>query len=109
MKANPRYPHKVVITRPGESDPFSEDEAAPMLIYEGVCRSYQKEYVSSTGYVMVSKRVLALPVSLTEWMDVPKEKDNVVVDYGCYKEQGIVIDKQPNNLGTDIYWEYGRN
>lgn len=110
--SNPRFPHKVVITRELPFDPLEQIEPSEAkVIYEGVCRSYQKEYVSTMGEVMTSKRVLSLPLTLKEWTAETMifENDLVEVDYGSYKEKGIVVDKQPNNLGTDIYWNYGRN
>lgn len=109
---NPRWPHKVVITRVKEFDPMVDiNLPEPILVYDGKCRSYQKEYVSTTGEVMVSKRVLSLPETIKDWTSetLPLENDLVEVDYGSYKEKGVVVDKQPNNLGTDIYWNYGRN
>ena len=110
--SNPRFPHHVVVTRVMPFDPLTmiEPEEAK-VIYEGKCRSYQKEYVSTTGEVMTSKRVLALPQTLSDWTSktIILENDLVEVDYGSYVERGKVVDKQPNNLGTDIYWEYGRN
>ena len=110
--SNPRFPHKVVITREMPFDPLLDIEPTESkVIYDGVCRSYQKEYVSTTGDVMTSKRVLSLPLKLQDWTSetIILENDLVEVDYGSYKEKGIVVDKQPNNLGTDIYWSYGRN
>ena len=110
--SNPRFPHKVVVTRVLPFDPLEQIEPTEAkVIYEGVCRSYQKEYVSTTGDVMTSKRVLSLPLTLKDWTadTIILENDLVEVDYGSYKEEGIVVDKQPNNLGTDIYWNYGRN
>lgn len=110
--SNPRFPHKVVVTRVLPFDPLEQIEPSEAkVIYEGVCRSYQKEYVSTTGDVMTSKRVLSLPLTLKDWTadTIILENDLVEVDYGSYKEEGIVVDKQPNNLGTDIYWNYGRN
>ena len=108
---NPRFPHKVKIERVVPFDPLINTSQVSETIYEGVCRSYQKEYVSTTGEVMTSKRVLSLPMTLKDWTseNIILENDLVEVDYGSYKEKGIVVDKQPNNLGTDIYWSYGRN
>ena len=110
--SNPRFPHKVEVTRVMPYDPLtmmSPDEVK--VVYEGKCRSYQKEYVSTTGEVMTSKRVISLPMRLQDWTQdtIILENDLVEVDYGSYTEKGKVVDKQPNNLGTDIYWEYGRN
>lgn len=109
--SNPRFPHKVKIERVVPFDPLIHTSQVSETIYEGVCRSYQKEYVSTTGEVMTSKRVLSLPMTLKDWTseNIILENDLVEVDYGSYKERGKVVDKQPNNLGTDIYWEYGRN
>ena len=110
--SNPRWPHKVVVKREVPFDPLVDIEPQEAkVIYEGKCRSYQKEYVSTTGEVMTSKRVLSLPQTLSDWTSetIILENDLVEVDYGSYNEKGIVVDKQPNNLGTDIYWNYGRN
>lgn len=109
---NPRWPHKVKVTRVIPFDPLTMIEPEESkVVYEGKCRSYQKEYVSTTGEVMTSKRVLSLPLTLSDWTSetIILENDLVEVDYGSYVERGKVVDKQPNNLGTDIYWEYGRN
>lgn len=109
---NPRWPHTVKVTRVMPYDPLVDIEPnEAVLIYEGICRSYQKEYVSTTGEVMTSKRVLSLPQTLQDWTSetIILENDLVEVNYGSYVEKGIVVDKQPNNLGTDVYWNYGRN
>lgn len=108
--SNPRWPHTVVISRVREFNPLVDIEIPePIVIYEGKCRSYQKEYVSTAGEVQVSKRILSIPVKNTEWVDVPLENDRVVVNLGSYTEEGRVVDKMPNNFGTEIYWEYDRN
>lgn len=110
--SNPRFPHDVTVTRVLPFDPLTMTEPDEVkVIYQGKCRSYQKEYVSTTGEVMTSKRVLSLPLKLADWTSdtIILENDLVEVNYGSYMERGKVVDKQPNNLGTDIYWEYGRN
>lgn len=110
--SNPRWPHVVKITRTVPFDPLVQIEPEEAkVVYEGKCRSYQKEYVSTTGEVMTSKRILSLPTKLSDWTSetIILENDMVEVNYGSYVETGIVVDKQPNNLGTDIYWSYDRN
>lgn len=107
---NPRWPHTVVISRIKEFNPLEDiEKPEPIVIYEGKCRSYQKEYVSMAGEVQTSKRILSIPLKNNEWEVIPLENDRVEVNLGSYKEEGRVVDKMPNNFGTEIYWEYDRN
>lgn len=107
---NPRFPHTVVISRFGAFDQFGDTEETTMTtVYSGECRSYQQEYVKTTGEVMQSVRCLAIPVKNGEWTNAPLENDHVEVNVGGIVESGRVIDKQPNNFGTNIYWAYERN
>ena len=82
-------------------------------IYEGVCRSYEKNTTSDRGEIITSYRGLALPMTQDDWLElgvVPEEGDEVAVDRGAYKEYGRVIDKNPANFhGTHLTWRYGRN
>lgn len=110
MVNNPRFPHTVTITRGGTFDPFGTSESPDYtVVYEGECRSYQQEYVKTSGTVAQSVRCLAIPIAYGEWENIPLENDIVVVDLSSHTETGRVIDKQPNNFGTDIYWAYERN
>lgn len=108
--SNPRFPHHCTITRPGASDP-SKDEGKSIVIYDGICRSYDVQTTSDKGDVVVSNRKLALPQKQDEWTEetIPQEGDEVVVDKFGFKEEGKVIDRMPGNLGTHILWKYGRN
>ena len=108
--SNPRFPHHCTITRPGASDP-SKDEGESIVIYDGICRSYDVQTTSDKGDVVVSNRKLALPQKQDEWTEetIPQEGDVIVVNKFGFTEEGIVVDRMPGNLGTHLLWKYGRN
>ena len=108
--SNPRFPHTAVIKRVTDGgDPFSETDDTDIVIYNGECRSYMKHTTSEKGEVLTSTRVLAIPLKRGEWANAPQEGDRVEVVVGSVIEYGRVIDKLPNNFGTDVVWRYGRN
>lgn len=81
------------------------------VIYEGVCRSYNRDAISDNGEVITSYRTLALPLKQDEWTEdtMPMEGDKIELQRFGYMEYGDVIDKEPSNLGTHITWKYVRN
>lgn len=81
------------------------------ILYEGKCRSDNRDTISDNGEVMVSYRTLALPLKQDEWTEenIPLEGDKIELQRFGYKEYGLVIDKRPSNLGTHIRWKYVRN
>ena len=81
------------------------------VIYEGICRSDNRDTISDNGDVIASYRTLALPLKQDEWTEenVPQEGDKIELQRFGYKEYGLVIDKRPSNLGTHILWKYVRN
>lgn len=138
--SNPRFPHWCRIIRKGTQHPLiDEDDYSPldsevagdagdlfdndfnsdfddtslMIVYEGVCRSYEKHTTSDRGEVITSYRGLSLPLTQMDWDErgiAPKEGDEVALDRGAYQEYGRVIDLNPSNFhGTHITWRYGRN
>ena len=135
---NPRFPHTCIITRYADTAPMEDQpdivDDDPMtdtepvaeevtesteqgdgatVIYEGKCRSYDKNTTSDKGDVITSYRGLALPLTRDDWEAlgvVPQEGDRIVVDRGGNIEYGSVIDKNPGNFGgTHLIWKYGRN
>lgn len=133
---NPRFPHRCRIiryaaTEPMEdqanvNDPLADDIAeegqlegdtyinesdGSTVIYEGICRSDNRDTISDNGDVIASYRTLALPLKQDEWTEdtIPMEGDKVELQRFGYKEYGLVIDKRPSNLGTHILWKYVRN
>ena len=128
---NPRFPHTCRILRYGNIDPMTDqsvndpmaDEVGDVndennlesngvtVIYEGVCRSDNRHITSDNGEYNVSYRTLALPLKQDEWTDgsIPLEGDRIELQRFGYKETGIVVDKNPGNLGTHILWKYARN
>ncbi len=81
------------------------------VIYEGVCRSDNRDTISDNGDVIASYRTLALPLKQDEWTEetVPHEGDKIELQRFGYKEYGLVIDLRPSNLGTHLLWKYVRN
>lgn len=81
------------------------------VIYEGKCRSDNRDTISDNGDVIASYRTLALPLKQDEWTEetVPQEGDKIELQRFGYKEYGLVIDLRPSNLGTHILWKYVRN
>lgn len=81
------------------------------VVYEGVCRSDNRDTISDNGEVIASYRTLALPLKQDEWTEetIPMEGDKIELQRFGYKEYGLVIDKRPSNLGTHILWKYVRN
>lgn len=108
--SNPRYPHTCKITRIDADNPRSDSDEG-IVIYEGICRSFDVQTTSDKGEVVTSNRKLALPQKQDEWTEetIPQEGDVIVVQKFGFTEQGIVIDRMPTNLGTHILWKYGRN
>lgn len=81
------------------------------VVYEGVCRSDNRDTISDNGDVIASYRTLALPLKQDEWTEenIPLEGDRIELQRFGYKEYGLVIDLRPSNLGTHILWKYVRN
>lgn len=134
--ANPRFPHwcrilRFAVSQPTDDSPNVSDVDAGIIdkyfdddvqleneehtgitvIYEGECRSFNRDTISDNGDVMASYRTLALPIRQDEWTEetMPLEGDRVEVQKYGYMEYGQVIDKRPGNLGTHILWKYNRN
>lgn len=108
---NPRFPHTCRITRAGSSDNPMSDEGEATVIYDGACRGYEVRTISSSGEVITTNRGLSLPIDRNGWTgkQIPLEGDFVVVDYGPYKESGLILDKATANFGgTHIIWKYDK-
>ena len=127
---NPRFPHHCRIIRypataPMEdqgnvNDPMSDEESGlpdsndePIssdvkVLYEGICRSDNRDTISDNGDVIASYRTLSLPLKQQEWTEetIPQEGDKIELQRFGYKEYGMVIDRRPSNLGTHILWKY---
>jgi hypothetical protein len=112
MVENPRYPHTLIIERKGEdaTNPFV-DVTENTVIYDDCCRSYTQTRTSVSGDVITNQRIIAVPKNVKDWTaeDLPKTGDLVTVTKGVQIEEGVIVDVRPNNFGTDIAWEYGRN
>lgn len=96
------------------SDPQEEtptEEKKYKVLYEGVCRGFNRDTTSDNGDVNTSYRTLALPLKQDEWTDenIPREGDRIELYRFGYTEYGEVIDRRPSNLGTHLLWKYVRN
>lgn len=121
---NPRFPHKCRILRKTATGPLDdESDFTPWgadiedgnitIIYEGLCRTFDKHTTSDSGDVITSFRGLSLPLTKKEWGKlgvIPREGDEVAVDRGMRVEYGRVADVNVANFhGTHLVWRYGRN
>lgn len=134
---NPRFPHTCRIIRYSDegpmidqtfvADPMQDEEevtattaeptaeptpqASERVVYEGICRSFNRDTTSDNGDVNASYRTLALPMKQGDWTEdtIPREGDKVEVQRNGYREYGQVVDRRPGNLGTHILWKYVRD
>lgn len=88
-----------------------EPSSEVVVLYEGVCRGYNRDTTSDNGDVNASYRNLALPLKQDEWTEqnIPREGDKIELHKFGYTEYGQIIDIRPSNLGTHILWKYVRN
>lgn len=104
----------------GETDNADQEEGSvggtdlpdgATVIYDGICRSDNRDTISDNGDVIASYRTLALPFKQDEWTEktIPQEGDRIELRRFGYEEYGLVIDIRPSNLGTHILWKYVRN
>ena len=131
---NPRFPHSLTLKRvtvvsstddpfvdPVEDDPFAEQSATPAVeqqsgttetadvetetLYEGECRSYRNVVTKTRDGVLVSDYVIAMP--RVDFAILPGDKVSVVANNRTM--EGVVVDSQTTNLGTNIWWNQKEN
>ena len=78
---NPRFPHTCKISRvvrgsatQSKSPRNDDDEQESVVIYEGICRSFDFHTTSSSGELISSNRKLSLPQKQDEWRQARKPK-----------------------------------
>ena len=129
--ANPRFPHTLTLTRvtvvtsqddpfavPVEDDPFADENATPVVVtpssetetetitlYEGECRSYRNVVTKTRDGVLVSDYVIAMP--RVDFAILPGDKVSVVANNRSM--EGVVVDSQTTNFGTNIWWNQKEN
>lgn len=127
--ANPRFPHTLFLSRATavssddpfavavEDDPFAEEGETPSVevsapaqtedvtLYDGVCRSYRNVTTKTRDGVLVSDYVIAMP--RVDFAILPG--DRVVVGANNRTMEGVVVDSQTTNLGTNIWWNQKEN
>lgn len=126
---NPRFPHTLTLSRvtatvpgddpfvvPAEDDPFAEENPAQAetpssgtaeteTLYEGECRSYRNVVTKTRDGVLVSDYVIAMP--RVDFAILPGDK--VSVEANNRQMEGVVVDSQTTNLGTNIWWNQKEN
>lgn len=106
---NPRYPHRVTITRLKVSDnPFAEGEDETVVLYSGPGRSYTDTTVTGDGKVDTNRRKAVIPIRFDMWAEPILDGDMIKSEIGSITEEGVVTDFESDNQRTMIYWEYGR-
>jgi hypothetical protein len=120
---NPRFPHWITITRGADDEPTPNpfmDEPERDVIYDGPGRCYTRSNLGAKGKVLTNEQVIALPVRLQDWTEkeveegeipqpIPIVGDRAVVKAGVQTMYGELTDVRPNNLGTDLIFDYVRN
>lgn len=116
---NPRYPHRVTITRlsvgrASDDDPFG-DESLPVgdsvsVLYDGVGRSYTDTTTEGDENVDENKRKASIPVHYDGWREgcYPLDGDMIEVRIGAHVETGIITDCEGDNNRTVVYWKLRR-
>lgn len=110
---NPRFPHTLILSRatvtPSQDDPFAVEDAssasAVAVLYKGVCRSYRNVTTKTRDGVLVSDYVIAMPRA--DFAILPGDK--MVVEANNRTMDGVVVDSQTTNLGTNIWWNKKEN
>ena len=106
---NPRYPHRVIITRVELSDdPFAE-ETSERVLYDGVGRSFTDTTTTGGKGVDSNKRKASIPVRYDGWDEPVLDGDTIkTIKNDKLVEIGRVRDFEPDNNRTLIYWELVR-
>lgn len=106
---NPRYPHKVIITR--ITPPEDEFSGVPIAkkIYVGIGRAFTDTTTTGSADVERNRRKASIPVRFDEWDDAIYSGDIIETYKGSVYEKGIVRDFEPDNNRTLIYWDLIRN
>ena len=126
---NPRFPHTLTLTRvtvtpqqddpfvtPVEDDPFADENATPVAetpsgetetetLYDGECRSYRNVMTKTRDGVLVSDYVIAMPRA--DFAILPGDKLSVAANNRTM--EGVVVDSQTTNFGTNIWWNQKEN
>ena len=104
---NPRFPHTIKITRSGEgsTDPFDSVSVSETVLYEGEGR----RFLTSSNDSVVSSRKASIPLKYDELAGAFIKGDRIVATFGNIVEGGTIVDAEPSNGNTTIYWNFVRN
>lgn len=101
---NPRFPHTCRIYRmEGET---SFDDGTEIVLYEGECRKYINNKISSSNKVVEGSYALSLPGTIDEIVsgDLIDVTDRSGSYSGC-----MVTECYAGNLGTTVYFDMAKN
>lgn len=91
-------------TTPASADSSSGDMET-VTIYKGKCRSYRNVVTKTRDGVLVSDYVIAMPRA--NFAILPGDKVSVVANNRSM--DGVVMDSQTTNFGTNIWWNQKEN
>ena len=86
-----------------QDDPFVP--ASSVRLYKGVCRSYRNVVTKTRDGVLVSDYVIAMPRA--DFAILPGDKVSVAANNRSM--DGVVVDSQTTNFGTNIWWNKKEN
>lgn len=106
---NPRYPHKVKITRMEyPADEFDPTPAKERVLYNGAGRGFTDTTTEGGKGIDENKRKASIPVRFDEWRKPVLKGDKIKITKGRISEDGEVYDFEPDNNRTIIYWNLVR-
>lgn len=105
MVKNPRFPHTCRIYRQ-RTDPFSGEVLNEETVYEGKCRKSLNR-AGAYGGVPVTA-TYRLGVGVPHLAVMAGDMIDVTDDTGSY-HGALVVEPQPGNLGTTIYFNLTKN
>lgn len=108
---NPRYPHRITITRKVYGDWLSSSSDGEVTVYDGVGRSYTDTTTTGDEKVDTNKRKASIPVRFDEWPSglFPMSGDILLAYKGDITEEWEVRDFEPDNDRTVVYGQHNRN
>lgn len=104
---NPRFPHILTISRATATARRDDPFVSPSFdtLYYGECRSYKNVATKTRDGVLVSDYVIAMPRA--DFAILPG--DILLVEANNRTMDGVVVDSQTTNFGTNIWWNQKEN
>ena len=105
MVYNPRHPHKGKVYRSTIPNNSFDDPVDEKILYEGKCRKYINHRNKSKESVVISEYMLSIPGTVNGI----KSGDKLIVTDPSGVFNGTVVDCNPGNWGTNVYWNNDKN